>query len=179
MTNAPSRTRRTASAALAVALIWSQLLQAAGAASTDLADTPMATAGRAKPNLIFVVDDSGSMDSEFLPVRGLSTNDGAGWWNTTDRRFVGRDANDNPDPRAAPVPGSGLPVIGPINFNKSGNSSTTSTWAALPVESAAWAVWPSPSPPTSTWSSVPPCISNASSASCRSEATVWLDMRNR
>ena len=125
MTNAPSRTRRTASAALAVALIWSQLLQAAGAASTDLADTPMATAGRAKPNLIFVVDDSGSMDSEFSPVRGLSTNDGAGWWNTTDRRFVGRDANDNPDPRAAPVPGSGLPVIGPINFNKSGNSSTT------------------------------------------------------
>ena len=63
---AHSRPRRTASAILATTLIWSQLAQVAVAVPTDLADTPMATAGRAKPNLIFVVDDSGSMGTSSI-----------------------------------------------------------------------------------------------------------------
>lgn len=123
---AHSRPRRTASVILATTLIWSQLAQVAVAVPTDLADTPMATAGRAKPNLIFVVDDSGSMDSEFSPIRGFSTNDGAGWWNTTDRRFIGRDKDDLFSSFVpAPAPSPNDPIGGPFNFNRLGTADAT------------------------------------------------------
>ena len=81
--------RRTAAYALACCLVWADLAPLAQAASTDIANVPMATRSRAKPNLIMAVDDSGSMDGEFSPVRGFSTNDGAAWWNTTDQQLRG------------------------------------------------------------------------------------------
>lgn len=125
MTQARFQPRRTASTVLATTLIWSQMLQPLLAA-TDLADTPMATAGRAKPNMIFVVDDSGSMDSEFSPIRGFSTNDGAGWWNTVDRRFIGRDNLDGFSSFVpAPVVSPNDPIGGPFNFNRLGNADGT------------------------------------------------------
>lgn len=60
-----------------------QLLAAAGfcsaayAATTDIANSPMASSGNTsvKPNLMFILDDSGSMDWEYLPD-SVSNNDG-------------------------------------------------------------------------------------------------------
>ena len=74
--NGISRPRRALAYAVIHSLIFVQTMSAAFGA-TELGDTPMATKGRAKPNLILVVDDSGSMDGEFLPKRGFSSNDGA------------------------------------------------------------------------------------------------------
>jgi type IV pilus assembly protein PilY1 len=53
------------------------------AASTDISQMPLDAKSQATPNLIFGVDDSGSMDFEVI----LSTNDGAFWWDSTARSF--------------------------------------------------------------------------------------------
>ena len=53
----------------------------AGAAITDIANVPVGSSSSVKPNVVFVVDDSGSMDFEVL----LNTNDGAFWWDATAR----------------------------------------------------------------------------------------------
>ena len=49
----------------------------AQAAATDIADSPMASSGNTsiKPNIMFILDDSGSMDSEFLPDSVNNKND--------------------------------------------------------------------------------------------------------
>jgi type IV pilus assembly protein PilY1 len=77
------------------------LSSAAMAAPLSLETTPLFTTNSVKPNLILAIDDSGSMDSEVL----FLSNDGALWWNTTDKRFASS---------------------GVINYNTSG--SANSTW---------------------------------------------------
>ena len=42
----------------------------------DISTVPLDVRSAAKPNIIFGLDDSGSMDFEVL----LDTNDGAAWW---------------------------------------------------------------------------------------------------
>lgn len=49
------------------------------AGATDVSRTPLVPSSVAKPNVIFGMDDSGSMDFEVM----LNTNDGAFWWNDT------------------------------------------------------------------------------------------------
>jgi len=66
------------------------LTSQAMAATTDIANTPVEAQNTSKPNIIFGLDDSGSMDFEVL----LNTNDGALWWNTTEKSFV--DDNNLP-----------------------------------------------------------------------------------
>ncbi len=68
---------------LSLALVWPLLvlLQApwqaqAAVANLDISSVPLDVRSAAKPNIIFGLDDSGSMDFEVL----LSTNDGAAWW---------------------------------------------------------------------------------------------------
>jgi type IV pilus assembly protein PilY1 len=68
---------------------------------------PLAVSNTVTPNILFVIDNSGSMDSEVL----LATNDGAAWWNTTNRSFVGLDGQDQE-------------AAGVLNFNKAGLSSS-------------------------------------------------------
>ena len=53
------------------------------AATTDISQMPLDAKSQATPNLIFGIDDSGSMDSEVL----LATNDGALWWDAGTRTF--------------------------------------------------------------------------------------------
>jgi type IV pilus assembly protein PilY1 len=48
----------------------------ASQAATDIAELPLKASVLAKPNVIFGLDDSGSMDSEVM----LGNNDGAFWW---------------------------------------------------------------------------------------------------
>jgi type IV pilus assembly protein PilY1 len=57
------------------------------AAATDIANMPVEAQNASKPNIIFGLDDSGSMDFEVL----LNTNDGALWWNTSQKSFVDDD----------------------------------------------------------------------------------------
>jgi type IV pilus assembly protein PilY1 len=127
MNSRHSLSKRVAACSLVTLLVWADLAHVA-LAGTDIADIPMATRGRAKPNLIMVVDDSGSMDSEFSPVRGFSTNDGAAWWHTIQGTFVGCGyaseqpvalcpAPPNPDANNAP-----LVEAGQLNFNITGNA---------------------------------------------------------
>ena len=52
-----------------------------GAADLSLATTPFGTNAQAMPNVVFGLDDSGSMDAEVM----LATNDGALWHNNTAR----------------------------------------------------------------------------------------------
>ncbi len=51
--------------------------------AVGLAQSPVFTQFSAKPNIITLIDDSGSMDSEVL----LPTNDGALWWSTSSDSF--------------------------------------------------------------------------------------------
>ncbi|MGC4078529.1 MAG: PilC/PilY family type IV pilus protein [Rubrivivax sp.] len=55
------------------------LLAAATASATDIAELPLKASVLAKPNVIWGLDDSGSMDFEVM----LKTNDGAFWWDNT------------------------------------------------------------------------------------------------
>ncbi|HEY6509659.1 MAG TPA: PilC/PilY family type IV pilus protein, partial [Vicinamibacterales bacterium] len=67
-----------------LALACLTLAQAATAATTDISQMPLDAKSQATPNLIFAIDDSGSMDSEVL----LATNDGALWWDAGPRAFA-------------------------------------------------------------------------------------------
>jgi type IV pilus assembly protein PilY1 len=66
------------------ALVWLMILTLelpweavhAATANMDISSTPLDVRSAAKPNIIFALDDSGSMDNEVL----LDTNDGAAWW---------------------------------------------------------------------------------------------------
>lgn len=64
--------------ALAVAALFS----ATHAGATDLVKAPIQTDGQAKPNVVFGMDDSGSMDFEVL-LNG--TSDGQLWWDSASK----------------------------------------------------------------------------------------------
>ncbi len=61
--------------------------------ATSVAELPLKASVLAKPNVIFGMDDSGSMDSEVM----LYNNDGAFWWDYNARSGWGIDAN-HPNP---------------------------------------------------------------------------------
>lgn len=67
---------------IALLIIW-----AAAANATELSNLPLATQNAVQPNIIFGLDDSGSMDFEVA----LKTNDGALWWNSTAKSFTDGD----------------------------------------------------------------------------------------
>lgn len=81
---------------------------APGLAATDIAQSPLYLGGQVKPNIMMLIDDSGSMDSEVL----LPANDGAAWWHSGDQSFVGRNQNDSIS-------------VGTINFNFTGDANST------------------------------------------------------
>ena len=68
-------------------------------APMDLSTLPLDPTSQAHPNIMFLLDDSGSMDFEVM----LNTNDGALWWDSTPKNFWG--------------------TAGLLNFNAGGNSS--------------------------------------------------------
>ncbi len=75
------RLTRCLTVALAALQLAAPLAQGA---ATDISTLPMSSqAQSATPNVIFGVDDSGSMDFEVL----LPSNDGALWWDVTNKRF--------------------------------------------------------------------------------------------
>lgn len=87
-------------------LLTSILLPALGyAAPGTLASSPIFLSAGAKPNIMLAIDDSVSMDFELL----MPSSDGALWWYTGDKRFVGRDSNDQV-------------AAGIINVNKNGTA---------------------------------------------------------
>jgi type IV pilus assembly protein PilY1 len=79
--------------------------------AVPIADTPLLVQKLAKPNIIYVLDDSGSMNYEFLP-RQAPTSDGALWWHTGAKSFIGRNGNDQVEANV-------------LNFNKNGDASAT------------------------------------------------------
>lgn len=82
-------------------------LTSANVYAGTVAQTPLFLSTAAESNIILGLDDSGSMDFEVL----AATNDGAYWWNETNRSFVGLDQNDQ------------VASSDTFNFNKSGNAS--------------------------------------------------------
>ena len=69
-------------------LALSGLLFQATANATTLAEQPLKASVLAKPNVIFGMDDSGSMDFEVM----LYSNDGAFWWNIPNTSSYGSGA---------------------------------------------------------------------------------------
>lgn len=94
--------RRIFAQGLCVLLTWLQL-PGWGWAAVDVAQVPIDGSSNVKPNIIFAMDDSGSMDFEVM----LNTNDGALWWQTSGTGGNAWDA-------------AGQPV-----FNTTGTSSST------------------------------------------------------
>jgi len=92
------------------------LLFQASAGATSLAEQPLKASVLAKPNVIFGMDDSGSMDSEVM----LYNNDGAFWWNYSAGTGWTTDA-------AHPNPS--LRTIVTTHFNSVGDA--TSTWRKM------------------------------------------------
>jgi len=92
------------------------LFVAIAASATNLSELPLKPSVLAKPNVIFGMDDSGSMDSEVM----LYNNDGAMWWNFTNRNGWGIDA-------AHPNPS--LRTLTTTWFNAAGNA--TAAWRKM------------------------------------------------
>jgi hypothetical protein len=100
-------------------------------AATDLADIPVSSRSSVNPNLILVVDDSGSMDWEITPSRGQTSSSGILWWNMASRSFIGwagtrsgggvtdtwAGGGCEPGSSGCAAPFSTNPPRGPINFN--------------------------------------------------------------
>ncbi|MCC5612273.1 hypothetical protein LC612_37525, partial [Nostoc sp. CHAB 5834] len=74
----------------AVLLGASVMLAMSTATATDIAKVPFIGQGTEKPNVIFGMDDSGSMDFEVL----LNTNDGSFWWDGDNK--TGWDSKGKP-----------------------------------------------------------------------------------
>ncbi|MFZ5557661.1 MAG: pilus assembly protein [Pseudomonadota bacterium] len=111
---------------LAQALIYTVGLSpmASSYASIDIDDIPLVVKQQPKPNLIFVYDDSGSMDFEVLFV----TNDGAGWYYTAGKARSGGTVDGLATPGFTGLGSDGFTDFqqsGTINFNISGGSSGT------------------------------------------------------
>ena len=70
------------------AIALAGLLFGAAAQATNLAELPLKASVLAKPNVIFGMDDSGSMDSEVM----MYNNDGAFWWDYNAKSGWGVDA---------------------------------------------------------------------------------------
>ena len=79
---------KTAFQLVASAVALTGLLFGAAAQATNLSELPLKASIFAKPNVIFGMDDSGSMDSELM----LYNNDGAFWWDFTAGSGWGVDA---------------------------------------------------------------------------------------
>ena len=81
-------------------------------AATDVSKTPLIPSSVAKPNVIFGLDDSGSMDFEVM----INANDGALWWNdttvTNGQTGTGWDATGAPLFNATGNSGSGWTKYG-------------------------------------------------------------------
>ena len=101
--------------ATAVAALAGLLFQAT-AAATELAELPLTAHLLAKPNVVFGLDDSGSMDMEVM----LYSNDGVLWWNFPAANGWGVDAS-HPNPA--------LRTVGAPWFNNPG--ATNATWRVL------------------------------------------------
>lgn len=69
-------------------LVLAALLAGPAAHATNLSELPLKASVLAKPNVIFGLDDSGSMDSEVM----LYNNDGAFWWDYNAASGWGTDA---------------------------------------------------------------------------------------
>jgi type IV pilus assembly protein PilY1 len=103
--------------ATSVTMLAGLLFQAIShAAPTNMAEQPLKASVLAKPNVIFGLDDSGSMDSEVM----LYNNDGAYWWNYSARTGWGVDAAH---------PNVSLRTLTTTHFNAAGDAS--STWRKM------------------------------------------------
>jgi type IV pilus assembly protein PilY1 len=101
--------------ATAVAALAGLLFQAT-AAATDLAELPLTAHLLAKPNVVFGLDDSGSMDMEVM----LYSNDGVLWWNFPAANGWGIDpSHPNPALRTVAAPWFNNPGV------------TNATWRVL------------------------------------------------
>lgn len=98
-----------------VAILGFHSLYLATAIGGTIADAPLFMEQAVVPNMIMVLDDSGSMDQEAL----LPTNDGALWWNTTRQSFVGLNSDD--------VYTAAQASAGLLNFNNTSDQSS-GTW---------------------------------------------------
>jgi len=87
------------------------LAAAASSQATDLAELPLKASVLAKPNVIFGMDDSGSMDFEVM----VYANDGAFWWDYNAGKGWGVDSAH---------PNSALRTLTAPWFNASGASSS-------------------------------------------------------
>ena len=79
--------------AIARSILCGLSLSLAGlAVAVDISQVPIDGISNVKPNIVFAMDDSGSMDFEVL----LRTNDGALWWQTSGTSGTGWDASGQP-----------------------------------------------------------------------------------
>jgi type IV pilus assembly protein PilY1 len=123
-------------------LCWTLLCQPGPAvqAAADLADIPMSSRSSVNPNLILVVDDSGSMDWEITPSRGRTSSSGILWWHMGSRSFIGwagtrsgtgvvdtwAGGGCSPALSGCSTPFDTNPPRGPINFNAA--AAPSGTW---------------------------------------------------
>ncbi len=66
--NARRPARRSLVALVSVSLVFGPLVESAYAGPTPLADVPIAAKVAAKPNIVYTLDDSGSMQSTICPT---------------------------------------------------------------------------------------------------------------
>jgi type IV pilus assembly protein PilY1 len=81
--NTSTRLRRALAGLLAVTLAAGPGIEAAYGALTSLSDLPIASKVTAKPNILYTLDDSGSMTLNYLPVFVINSYYRSGIGNTT------------------------------------------------------------------------------------------------
>ena len=95
----PILSSKTKLLAMALAVGTLTISAAALAASTDIANQPLATRPnvQAKPNLLFILDDSGSMDSAYMPD-SINNNDWRGYYSAQCNGLAFDPSLDYPPP---------------------------------------------------------------------------------
>ena len=113
------------------------LLSGVASQATDVAELPLKTAVLAKPNVVFAMDDSGSMDWEMV----LRTDNGYIWWHETNKTAWD---SANGQPLASSNAEAGLSYLFPMGESGSYNGGQLYTnggtygRAAPPIAQLAW-----------------------------------------
>ena len=89
--------------------------------SKDYSDVPLPAKKRPNPNLIFAIDDSGSMDNEL----SLNANDGAGWYYTAGLTSGSGTVDGKTTPSFWGLNQLDKQQAGVPNFNNGGNANGT------------------------------------------------------
>lgn len=163
--SAPVRAKRIAAQILAISFSGIELISPALSATTDLADSPMAVTNAVKPNIMFILDNSGSME-----WRSITGTDALNEYSDNETEFYSSTYNQLwYDPNTTYSPGIDRTTFS--STNTTGSLLNPSTAATAPNNPYLTGAGATDLTPTCYYSGTTPPLKPTVGSNCRSSST--------